>query len=185
MPQDKIFKICLVGPVEVGKTSIIKSYSQDQKEFLKSNKSNDQVTNPVMKLYNIDEKEILLNIWDIQSEFDNKGSIPLYLRDTNGIILVFDLTNKKSAKKLENWVKVISSIGYQLDRRTLSLLLAGNKNDLDHSMKDQDIEKLTKKIKKILHYNDPIPFFKVSAETNENIKEMFDEMIKLLLNKKR
>lgn len=185
MPPDKIFKICLIGPVEVGKTSIIKKYSQDQKDFLQANHNNSQVSNPLMRLYEIDNKEVLLNIWDFPSEFDNKQKIPLYIRDTNGIILIFDLSNKKSVKKLENWVKTLNSIGYQLNTTALSLVLAGNKNDVDPAMKDQDVEKLTNKIKKILHYEDPIPFFKVSAETNENIQEMFDAMLQLLLNQKK
>lgn len=183
MPADKTFKICLIGPVEVGKTTILKNYSKDQQEFLQTNNFNSQSPYSIMKIFNIDDKEILLNIWDFPSEFDNKNTIPLYLRGTNGILLIFDVSNKKSIKKLENWAKTLNSVGSYLDINTISLIVAGNKNDLDSPLKDQDTEKLVNKIQKTLNYKDEIPFFKVSAESNENIEEMFNTMLQLLLSK--
>ena len=178
MPFDKTFKICLIGPVGAGKSSIIKSYNQDQKDFLKTENFSSQAPYSIMKVLNVDDKEILLNIWDYPGEFDNKNAIPLSIRGTDGIILFFDLTNKKSIKKLENWVKTLKSLGYYLDTDIVKFVLAGTKNDLDYSLKDKDLEKLVKRIQKILNYNNEIPFFKVSAKTEENIEEMFNVLIK-------
>ena len=185
MPFDITYKICLIGPDGAGKSSIIKSYSKDQKDYLKTDNFSSQAPYSIMKLYNVDDKEILVNIWDYPGKFDNKNVIPLYIRETNGIILIFDLTNKKSFKKLEQWVKTLKSFGYYLDINAVTFLLAGNKNDLEYSLKDKDLEKLINKIQKILNYNYEIPFFKVSAKTEENLEELFNAMIKLLLNNRK
>ncbi len=185
MPFDKTFKICLIGPDGTGKSSIIKCYNQDQKDYLKTENFSSQAPYSITKLYNVDDKKILLNIWDFPGKFDNKNVIPLYIRETNGIILIFDLTNKKSIKNLEKWVKALKSFGYYLDTNTVMFLLAGNKSDLDYSLKDKDLEKLVNKIQKILNYHYEIPFFEVSAKTKENIEELFNAMLKLLINNRK
>ena len=68
-----------------------------------------------------------LSIWDTagQERFHALG--PIYYRDADGAVLVYDVTEADSFQKVKNWVKEL--------RRMLGddicLAIAGNKTDLD------------------------------------------------------
>ena len=67
------------------------------------------------------------SIWDTagQERFHALG--PIYYRDADGAVLVYDVTEADSFQKVKNWVKEL--------RRMLGddicLAIAGNKTDLD------------------------------------------------------
>nr|XP_046197980.1 ras-related protein Rab-21-like [Oncorhynchus gorbuscha] len=57
------------------------------------------------KKLNITGKRVNLAIWDTagQERFHALG--PIYYRDSNGAILVYDITDEDSFQKVKNWVK--------------------------------------------------------------------------------
>ncbi|NXU37772.1 RAB21 protein, partial [Drymodes brunneopygia] len=57
------------------------------------------------KKLNIGGKRVNLAIWDTagQERFHALG--PIYYRDSNGAILVYDITDEDSFQKVKNWVK--------------------------------------------------------------------------------
>ncbi|NXX25886.1 RAB21 protein, partial [Nicator chloris] len=96
------FKVVLLGEGCVGKTSLVLRYCE--------NKFNDKHITTLQasfltKKLNIGGKRVNLAIWDTagQERFHALG--PIYYRDSNGAILVYDITDEDSFQKVKNWVK--------------------------------------------------------------------------------
>nr|XP_002119635.1 ras-related protein Rab-21-like [Ciona intestinalis] len=120
------FKVVLLGEGCVGKTSLVLRYCED--------KFNDKHITTLQasflnKKLNIGGKRVNLSIWDTagQERFHALG--PIYYRDSNGAILVYDITDEDSFQKVKNWVKELRKMLGQ----DICLCIAGNKIDLEKS----------------------------------------------------
>jgi Ras-related protein Rab-6A len=73
----------------------------------------------------VNEKSVRLQLWDTAGQERFKSLIPGYLRDSQAIFLVYDITNKESYNNITNW------IDYAKEHRgdDVFLLIAGNKID--------------------------------------------------------
>ena len=118
------FKIILLGDIAVGKTSILSrfctnTYSSDYKcsigvEFK-------------VKSLNVDQSTIAdLKIWDTCGDQRYRAVTRQYYKESKGVILVFDLTNKESFKKLDFWIEDVRVNSPE----EASIILVGNKSDL-------------------------------------------------------
>ena len=79
------------------------------------------------KKLNLRGKRVNLSIWDTagQERFHALG--PIYYRDANGAVLVYDITDADSFTKVKNWVKELR----KMLGNDISLAIAGNKVDLE------------------------------------------------------
>ncbi|CAD5125065.1 DgyrCDS13306 [Dimorphilus gyrociliatus] len=162
------FKVVLLGEGAVGKTSLVIRYIED--------KFNDKHVSTLQahfstKKVNIDNTRVNLAIWDTagQERFHALG--PIYYRDSNGAVLVYDITDEDSFQRVKNWVKEL--------RKTLkdevSLAIVGNKMDLEKSrvVPLQDAEDYSKSVG-AKHYQ-------TSAKTNKGIDDMFRDLSKRMV----
>lgn len=78
---------------------------------------------------NIRGKRVNLSIWDTagQERFHALG--PIYYRDADGAVLVYDITDPDSFAKVKNWVKELSRM---LGAENICLAVVGNKTDLEN-----------------------------------------------------
>ena len=113
-------------------------------------------------------EELKLKIWDTAGQ-ERFRSIPIgTLRSSQGVIVVFDLTDKESFYKVTNWLKDIRNIS-----PNKPIVLFGNKSDLvDERKVDKDeIDNLCKK--------EDLKYFETSAKNNTGIKEGFTKIATL------
>ena len=153
--NDKTLKIIILGSSEVGKTCILNRYfHNDFKENLLSTVGIDFQT----KFFKFDNQKIKVNYIDTAGEEKFRAISVNYLKGTNGVILVFDITNKETFDLLETW---------------LNELKETNKADLaEHrEVTVEDANKLADNMK--------CKYFEASAKTGENIKEALDEIAKI------
>lgn len=137
-----IFKIIIAGSNGVGKTCLIKRFIEDQ--FYTETKATlgvdfllKKVTiNDSLYKYSID-----LHLWDIAGEDRFKFILPYYLTGTNGLMLVFDITNPLSLNELNSWMKLIK---YHLTE-SVPLMLISSKHDLDSAISMNDIQRFMQK----------------------------------------
>lgn len=109
-------------------------------------------------------QNIKLQMWDTAGQEKYKGLIPSYVRNSSIVFLVYDISSKPSFDNIPNWINFIKSI------ENTTLVLCGNKIDLDkREVKKEEGEELAKK--------EGISFFEVSAKTDENIKNMFYNVV--------
>ena len=78
---------------------------------------------------NIDiySKQIRMQLWDSSGQKKYRGLIPSYLRNSSGIILMYDITNLESFKNLESWMNLIDE-----SEKNAYIILIGNKCNLEN-----------------------------------------------------
>ncbi|VDI18060.1 ras-related protein Rab-21-like [Mytilus galloprovincialis] len=164
------FKVVLLGEGCVGKTSLVLRYVE--------NKFNDKHLTTLQasflnKKLNIGGKRVNLAIWDTagQERFHALG--PIYYRDSNGAILVYDITDEDSFQKVKNWVKELR----KMLGNDISLCIAGNKIDLekDRHVAVSDAEAYAKSV--------GAKHFHTSAKLSKGIDEMFLDLSKSMIEK--
>jgi small GTP-binding protein len=125
--KDKNFKesikIILVGDSGVGKTSIINRYYLNE---FRTDMESTQSMNFVIKEILMKGRKIQLNIWDTLGQEKYYSCNKLFIKNSNIVILVYDITRKNSFENLDFWYNCINNeLG-----KDFSLGLAGNKFDL-------------------------------------------------------
>ena len=155
----EVIKLTLLGSQAVGKTSIRNAY-------LNNNFNEDTLStvgyNKIESKFKLDDgKEIKLAIWDTAGQ-ERFQSIALNsIKNSQGIILVYDVTNRKSFNDLNTWLSDIKNITDQV-----SIILFGNKCELtQREVKKEEAEKFAKDHK--------IPYIETSAKLRTNIDEGF------------
>ena len=172
--QNKIqlsYKILFLGETQVGKTSLIVRYSDN--DFQEGGLPTLGV-DLKYKYIEIDKKNIRLDLWDTAGEERFRSITKSYYSGADGIIFVFDLGNPKSFKTLKTWIEDTKN----KVKPNIEFVLAANKSDLKDKrvVQKEEIEKFSSQY--------DIPFFETSAKTGDGIDEMFNTFINNLLSKK-
>lgn len=171
-----IFKICLLGQGGVGKTCIARRLCFDTFDAnTRLTIGIDFYTYDIPLVVDGEETYIRLSIWDFGGQEQFKKMFSYYINGANGIFMVFSLFNLNNTLLGLNWW--YEHLIKQKQKDTPKLLI-GCKSDLAGSLEKVNelvIENFRAKHKKEL-------FIKTSARDNLNIKEMFIEMTKLIMD---
>ncbi|KAG1683147.1 Ras-related protein Rab-21 [Nymphon striatum] len=134
------FKVVLLGEGCVGKTSVVLRYVE--------NKFNDKHFSTLQDTAG-------------QERFHALG--PIYYRDSNGAILVYDITDEDSFLKVKNWVKELK----KMLGNDICLCIAGNKTDLEkqRTVSAEEAETYAASV--------GAKHFHTSAKLNKGVEEMF------------
>ena len=164
--KETLLKIIILGSSQVGKTSILNRYFNNEfKENMLSTIGIDFKT----KFFKFDGNKVKFNYIDTAGEEKFRAISVNYLKGTNGVILVFDLTNKETFDLIENWIKDIE----QNNQSDIGKILFGNKSDILDSKQVslEDAEHLADKL--------GCKYYEGSAKTGQNINEALDEIAKI------
>ena len=106
-----------------------------------------------------------MQLWDCAGQPKFRPVINTYFKGSQGIILVYDITNESSFISIKNWIEQIR------EKETNAIIvLVGQKCDL---MNREVSEEKGKELAEELG----IEFFEVSAKNDYNIQELFDYLI--------
>ena len=165
--QDKVneyeVKICLLGDVNVGKTSIASRFCK--------NSFNENYINTIGGAYQQQNvglnngTKMKLHIWDTSGQDRFRSMTNLYYRDAQVAILTYDVTNEQSLDSLNYWLNELND---KVDQENMLLFLAGNKCDVDSSEKKVPISQGKK-----FAEDHNMTFFETSAKTGAGVKELF------------
>ena len=163
---EKILKIIILGSSEVGKTCILNRYFHNEfKENLLSTIGIDFNT----KFFKFDDHKIKANYIDTAGQEKFRAISINYLKGTDGVILVFDLTNKETFDLLESWIEQLK----QTNKTDTSKILIGNKSDLvnERQVTTEDAQNFAESLK--------CKYYEASAKTGKNVTEALDEIAKI------
>lgn len=165
---DHLFKLLIIGESGVGKTCLLLRFTDD------SFTANHLTTIGIdfkIKIINLEEKQIKLQIWDTAGQERFRTITKTYYKGAHGIILTYDVTDENSFKNIRNWVKQIE----QNAQTNVCKVLVGNKCDReDRKISYEEGAKLASEFK--------MQFFETSAKSNYNVNETFTYLTKEILN---
>ena len=162
MNNELTLKIIILGSSKVGKTSLLNQYFN--KEF----------NNPVQtigidlrtKYFEFNKETVKINFIDTagQERFDSISGN--YLKNVNGVLLVYDISQQNTFKKIEFWNEQIK----KHNNAYYSVVLIGNKIDLEdyRQVKYEEGIDMGKQIK--------CKFYETSAKNNINVTECFNKI---------
>ena len=127
----------------------------------------------MIKILEIDNIQMKLEFWDTAGQERFRSVIQQYYNDSQGAVVVFDLTNPKSFSELKYWVQQLRDFA---DPCLIKMLL-GNKSDI---MTENRIPQ--EEIDKFCSLNDFI-YYETSAKVNKNIDTCFLELAKKIKDK--
>lgn len=167
--ENMVAKILTIGESGVGKTCILLRYTDNK--FIKHHLTTigiDYKTKDV----NINNKSIKLKIWDTAGQERFRNITQQYYKGADGIVLVFDLTDRNSFEKVREWMKQIQSY---TQKDSIAIVLLGNKCDAENkAVTLQEANEIA------AEFN--LKFFETSAMNNINIEESFKQLSTEIIN---
>ena len=164
------FKILTLGENGVGKTSILIRFIENK--FFKDYRATIGIDFKT-KILNINNKEIKLKIWDSAGQERFRNLTTQYYKKVDGIVFVYDVTEKNSYETIRDWIEQIISNKNQ----EIGLVLFGNKCDLEKRVITKEMgDKLAEQFK--------INYFETSALNGQGIKEAFESLTINIMKKK-
>jgi len=158
---DKI-RIILLGDSGVGKTCLMQKFVLD--EF----NTNHICTIGVdfkTKIMSFKNKPKKVYIWDTAGQERFRTITRTFYRGAMGIILVYDVTDRKSFKNITYWLKDIEN-----NTNAPKIILVGNKCDLekDRIVSYEEAERLA--------YNNNLNLYETSCKNGKNVETIFEEI---------
>lgn len=177
MPQSdetRKLKICLIGDVGVGKTSLIRRFVLDafDDKYIatigtKVTKKEIEVKDPKTGA----PQRVILLVWDIMGQPSFREVLrEAYFYGVEGSLAVCDVTSKESLGELRYWIKAMTSTTGKVP-----IVFLGNKCDLREETRVpfQDLEVFAKK-----HDS---PAMLTSAKTGYNVEQAFSTLVEMML----
>ena len=166
--KEKIIKILLVGDTNVGKTCFRIRYVDG---YFDQSYLTTVGMDYKLKTLKFDDKKIKLQIWNTVGQERFRSIQKNYYKGTHGFILIYDITSKKSLDDIRKFIDMINKEASDKAQK----ILVGNKVDKEESREvtKEEGEKLAKEFN--------LPFFECSSKENININEVFDVLVKKII----
>jgi len=158
-------KLVLLGESAVGKSSIVLRFVNNEYQ---DNKEPTIGAAFLTQRCKLDDRIIKFEIWDTAGQERFHSLAPMYYRNAQAAVIVYDITKPASLEKAKSWVK-------ELQRQAnpnIVIALVGNKLDLanNRSVPSEEAEAYASE--------NELLFFEASAKTGTNIIEVFTELAK-------
>jgi small GTP-binding protein len=167
---DYSMKMLMVGESGVGKTSLIRTF--DDEQFTESFITTIGVDFRC-KLLDVGDKKIKLQLWDTAGQERFRSITTAYYRGTHGIVLVYDLTDATSFRQIQTWMLEIQRY-IDPNQSEMIMVLIGNKADL------KDDRQITAEQGHELALKYGINYYETSAkiptEGTKTIHDIFQEL---------
>ena len=171
MSKYEEMKIILLGNSSVGKTSFIVKYIDNKFSF--DYTATLGIDYKLKKLKSKKGKEIRLRIFDTAGQERFKSVSVSFIKKADGIVLIYDISNKISFEEIGDWIESIKENG----KINIPVILVGNKCDLS-----DDIRQISKKEGQEKADEFQIPFYETSCKDGININEVFDKLVQNIQN---
>ncbi|CAL5094306.1 unnamed protein product [Urochloa decumbens] len=171
-PPGFSFKLVLLGDGRVGKTSLVLRYVNNV--FSDKQEATVQASYLTKRLV-VEGVPIMLSIWDTagQEKFHALG--PIYYRDADAALLVYDITDSDTFLRVTKWVKELK----QMASKDIVMAIAANKSDLVR-LKNIDTQDAVSYAESI-----GASLFVTSAKAGTGIDNVFSDIAKRLLEKRK
>ena len=158
-------KVAMLGDSMVGKTAICNTFMNI--EFNDNNLSTIGMEKLESQMTLNNGEEIKLIIWDTAGQERFRSIALKSIKTAQGVVIVFDLTQKRTFLNVVNWLKEINE-----KLNNVCIVLFGNKCDIDENKWEVSKDEIMKFVEK-----NGLTYFETSAKEDINIKEGFKNVV--------
>ncbi|KAI9682059.1 MAG: GTP-binding protein of the rab/ypt [Caeruleum heppii] len=166
------FKLVLLGESAVGKSSLVLRFVKDQFDDYRESTIGAAFLTQTIALD--DNTTVKFEIWDTAGQERYKSLAPMYYRNANCAVVVYDITQASSLDKAKAWVKELQ----RQANENIIIALAGNKLDLVTETPDK--RAITTADAEAYAREAGLLFFETSAKTAENVRDLFTAIARKL-----
>lgn len=123
LPKEGPFKIVILGEGRVGKTSLLQQFV---KKTFDEQQASTQSAAYLDKTVQVRGVQVQLSLWDTAGQERFHSLAPIYYRDADGALLVYDVTDPETFKRVAKWVEELKMV----KGSGVALAIVGNKIDL-------------------------------------------------------
>ena len=158
---DYIFKLLIIGDSHVGKSSLLLRLSDNN--FDPDFNTTIGIDFKI-KMIELEDKIIKLQIWDSAGQDRFRTITTMYYRNSNGVIIMYDVTERTSFQNIEIWLQELEKYAH----KDIPKIIVGGKTDLKNDRKVSYEE--------AREYADSlnIPYIETSSKEDKNIDETFE-----------
>ena len=168
MSDEVILKFLILGDITVGKTTLLLKYIDNfTPEIYISTLGVDYKTKNIV----FNGIKVSLQIWDTAGQERYKVITKSFVKGTDGIIFMYDITQKESFINIKNWIEETEGE----NPGEVKKIIVGNKIDKeeDRQVTDEMKEKLSKEV--------DIDLIEVSAKKGIDVDKVFDILVEKIL----
>ncbi|KAG2216719.1 hypothetical protein INT45_013830 [Circinella minor] len=171
-------KLVLLGESGVGKSSLVMRFVN--REYIENREPTIGAAFLTQKCH-LDDRSIKFEIWDTAGQERFHSLAPMYYRNAQAAIIVYDITKASTLDKAKSWAK-------ELQRQANSgivIALVGNKLDLaegesedDNSSTEDNERQVSEEDAQAYADEAGLLFKETSAKTSKNVDAIFTEIAK-------
>ncbi|EPT25948.1 Rab18/RabC-family small GTPase [Toxoplasma gondii ME49] len=166
---DHLLKLLLIGDSGVGKSSILLRFAEDV--FNEKQLSTIGVDFKV-KAMTVGDMRLKLAIWDTAGQERFRTLTSSYYRGAQGIIMVYDVSNRQSFLNLQSWLDEIYRYSTNADA---VLMLVSNKVD-------KRTVQVERREGEAFAFQKGMLFVETSAKTRQGVDHAFEELVQKILD---
>ena len=155
-----LFRICLLGDANVGKTSLLSRFCDNSFKEKYNNTIGVDFRLVTLKCNGFISK---IHIWDTAAQERFRSLALNYLNNSHGFIFMYDITDRDSFNNVVNWI----DLALEKNVKTIANFLVGNKCD-NEGKRQISIEE-----GKNLAKDKNLFFMETSAKANNNVQKLF------------
>ena len=157
-----LIKLVVIGDTGVGKTNFIFQFTEGRFSSLHVTTVGFDYKSKIIKLPK-SKRNVKLQIWDTAGQERYMAINKSLFQKVQGIILMYDLTNRDSFEHVTNWLNLIKQTV-----TSKTIILVANKLDLEEEKRIVSVEEGEKIAK-----DNNILFFEGSGSSGQNVDKIF------------
>lgn len=168
---DHLLRIILIGNSNVGKSCLMMRFADEK--FTCSYIATIGIDFKV-KSFIMDGQLIKLQIWDTAGQERFQAVITAYYRNSDGVLLVYDITDEKSYESIRDWVRRVKAYA----PTGVDFILVGNKCDLEAE------RKVSRERGEGLAAEYGIEYVEASGKENIGVQQAFAHLTRTVIRRK-
>lgn len=168
------FKLVLLGESAVGKSSIVHRFVKNTFDDMRESTIGAAFLTQSVKL---PEKSatVKFEIWDTAGQERYKSLAPMYYRNANAALCVYDITSRSSFNKAQEWIKELKKQAPE----NITICLVGNKTDMQEE-REVNQEEVDEYITQLQNEGTTLISGECSAKSGDGVLEIFTNIANAL-----